>query len=86
MPDSLVDTSTFDLVVRILLGWSLFSLGTSLIGLYAKPRDFYRGFWFMSGLWGLIDGSIALGGLLQQPMPTQELRSILGLNAVLDIA
>ena len=44
--------------------WSLLSLGTATIGLYACSAEFWRSFWFMSGLWGLIDGGIALFALL----------------------
>jgi len=85
MPEGVSDTSLFPWIVRILLAWSLVSLGTSVVGLYARPRELYRGFWFMSGLWGLIDGVIGLAGLFQKPIPADELQSILGMNALLDI-
>ncbi len=68
-----------------LLAWSLVSLGSAVVGLYARPREFWRGFWFMSGLWGLIDGVIGWAGLATGPTPAAELASILKLNGGLDL-
>lgn len=69
-----------------LLLWALISLGTGLIGLYARPNDRWRGFWFMSGLWGLIDGGIAWFGLVTEPPTVTELAFLLKVNLGLDIA
>jgi hypothetical protein len=69
-----------------LLLWALISLGTGLIGLYARPNDRWRGFWFMSGLWGLIDGGIAWFGLVTEPPTVPELAFLLKVNLGLDIA
>ena len=68
-----------------LLVWSLGSLGTSVIGLYARPNEFWRSFWFMSGLWGLIDGLIAWYGLVGGHRTPSQLLPILRLNAGLDV-
>jgi hypothetical protein len=68
-----------------LLFWAFLSLGAALVGLYARPGEFWRGLWFMSGLWGLIDGLIAWSGLLVKAGSVGELRGLLRLNAGLDV-
>ena len=72
-------------LVAGLLLWSLASLGTATIGLYARPREFWRSFWFMSGLWGLIDGGIAWFSLLGERRLPAELLPILRFNTGLDV-
>ena len=69
-----------------LILWALLSLGTAVVGLYAKPNDRWRGFWFMSGLWGLIDGGIAWFGLVTEPPTVPELAFLLKVNLGLDVA
>ncbi len=76
----------FQFLGGALLLWALISLGTGLIGLYARPNDRWRGFWFMSGLWGLIDGGIAWFGLVTEPPTVPELAFLLKVNLGLDIA
>lgn len=70
----------------LLLAWALISLGTAVVGLYAQPNPFWRGFWFMSGLWGFIDGAIAWFGLIGGDVPDHELAVILKINSGLDVA
>jgi hypothetical protein len=72
-------------LVAGLLLWSLFSLGTATIGLYAGPTAFWRHFWFMSGMWGLIDGGIAWFTLMIERRPPVELLPILRFNTGLDV-
>lgn len=69
-----------------LILWALLSLGTAIVGLYAKPNDRWRGFWFMSGLWGLIDGGIAWFGLVTEPPTVPDLAFLLKVNMGLDVA
>lgn len=69
-----------------LILWALLSLGTAVVGLYARPNDRWRGFWFMSGLWGLIDGGIAWFGLVTEPPTVPELAFLLKVNLGLDVA
>jgi hypothetical protein len=80
MPGSIQDQ-----LIALLFLWSLLSLGTAVIGLYGRPHEIWRPFWFMSGLWGLIDGAIAWFALLQEPQSAAELTWFLRFNAGLDI-
>ncbi len=72
-------------LMAALFALSLASLGAAVVGLYARPRESARGFWFMCGVWGLIDGAIAWSSLVQEPMPVPELRGVLGLNLLLQL-
>ena len=72
-------------LVSALLLWSLASLGTSVTGLYAGANDFWRSFWLMSGLWGLIDGLIAWYVLVDGQRTPAQLLPILRFNAGLDV-
>ncbi len=72
-------------LVTGLLLWSYVSLGTATVGLYARPGEFWRSFWFMSGLWGLIDGLIAWVTLLGARHVPDQLLPILRFNTGLDL-
>lgn len=72
-------------LTTVLFAVAILSLGAGLIGLYARPREFFRGFWFMVGLWGFIDGGIAWFSLLQDPLPPADLKPILALNLGLQL-
>jgi hypothetical protein len=65
--------------------WSLVSLGTAVGGLYARPDELMRSFWFMNGLWGLIDGGIAWFALIRPVLRPADLAPILRFNAGLDL-
>ena len=67
-------------LVASLFAIALVSLGAAVAGLYAGPRESYRGFWFMCGIWGVIDGVIAWTSFLQEPLPLDELRGVLAIN------
>lgn len=73
-----------ELVAGLFL-WSLISLSASVFGLCARPNDFWRSFWFITGMWGLVDGGIALYALISPPASTTELAPILKVNAGLDV-
>lgn len=68
---------------KTLLFWALGSLGTGLLGLFWTVDPFWRGFWLMSGSWGLVDGIIGLLALGKKPS-AEKARRIFGLNAWLD--
>ena len=70
-------------LVGSLFALALVSLGAAVLGLYARPREFFRGFWFMCGIWGVIDGAVAWSSFVQEPMPLDELRGILAINLAL---
>lgn len=80
MPDEIQQQLTVGLLL-----WSLASLGSATIGLYARSNEFWRSFWFMSGIWGLIDGLIGWFALLGEPGTAGELLPILKVNAGLDV-
>jgi hypothetical protein len=67
-------------LVASLFALALVSLGAAVLGLYAGPRESFRGFWFMNGIWGVIDGAVAWSSFVQEPMPLDELRGILAIN------
>jgi hypothetical protein len=67
-------------LVATLLAWSLLTLGAAVIGLYLLPRESYRGFWFMNGIWGVIDGMVGWLSFIQEPKPVDELQTILLIN------
>jgi len=77
--------TTFQLLTVGLLGWALIGSATSVVGLYLQPREFWRGFWFMSGLWCFIDGAIGWFGLFGTPPTAAELANLLLINSGLDI-
>ncbi len=67
-------------LVASLFALALVSLGAAVVGLYAGPRESFRGFWFMTGIWGVIDGAVAWSSFVQEPMPLDELRGVLAIN------
>lgn len=68
-----------------LLAWALLSMGSAIVGLHRRPGEYWRAFWFMSGLWGLIDGAIAWYSLLGDWPEPAKLANILQVNAGLDL-
>jgi len=75
----------FQLLTQLLFGWALIGGIVCLVGLYAQPREFYRGFWFMNGLWCMIDGLVAWVSLWQELPTDAELANLLLLNSGLDV-
>lgn len=80
MPDTIAAQ-----LIALLILWALLSLGSATIGLYARPREFWRSFWFMSGVWGGIDGLIGWFALLGEPQAPDQLLPFLRFNAGLDV-
>ena len=77
-----------DLIRHLVAGffaWSLLSLGAAVFGLYSRTGERWRAAWFMTAMWGLVDGAIALYALLGPPLAPQALASILRFNTGLDI-
>ena len=70
---------------RLLL-WSLPWAGAGIIGLWASSDDGQKGFWGMSGAWGVINSGIALAGLLGAEPLLGDLKTVLLVNAGLDVA
>lgn len=71
-----------------LIAWSLFTLAASVAGLYFAPKsniERWRAFWFMSAIWGLIDGIIGWFNLIGAPTTLESLRNILAINSGLDV-
>ena len=78
----MTDTLNGQLIIA-LTGWALAWLTAAAVGLFARPGDYWRGFWFMSALWAAIDGAIAWSGLLGPPLAPAALAPILLVNIAL---
>jgi hypothetical protein len=72
-------------LVASLFLWSLVWLGLAVLGLSRASSEWWRSFWLMSGLWGLVDGAIAWFVLVRPPIGPVALQPILGINAGLDV-
>ncbi|MDX2039538.1 MAG: hypothetical protein SFX72_23060 [Isosphaeraceae bacterium] len=72
-------------LVAGLFAWTLASMGAAVVGLYAKPREYWHAFWFMTGIWALVDGILAWFGLVNRPGPLADLSRLLLINAGLDV-
>jgi hypothetical protein len=68
-----------------LFALALVSLAAAVVGLYARPRESARAFWFMCGAWGFLDGVIIWSSFVQDPMPVAELKGVLGINLLLQL-
>jgi hypothetical protein len=80
-----MNLSLFQLLLVVLLLWSLVGMGSAILGLYLEPGELMRSFWLMSGLWALVDGGIVWVAMIR-PVPTPaELAPILKFNAGLDV-
>ena len=70
-----------------LIAWAFLSLGAAVAGLYFTPKkdaEFWRAFWFMNGIWGLIDGIIGWANLITTPATMDFLQKVLSINTFLD--
>ncbi|MFM7098860.1 MAG: DUF6992 family protein [Gemmataceae bacterium] len=70
-----------------LIAWAFLSLGAAVAGLYfptKKDLELWRAFWFMNGIWGLIDGIIGWANLLTTPATLDFLAKVLAINTFLD--
>ncbi|MSR51137.1 MAG: hypothetical protein EXS07_13950 [Gemmataceae bacterium] len=71
-----------------LIAWAFFSLGAAVVGLYFPPKkdcECWRAFWFMNGIWGLIDGIIGWANLISAPPTIEFLQKVLAINSGLDL-
>jgi hypothetical protein len=73
------------LLIAVLTAWALVWLTAAAVGLYAQPREYWRGFWFMSAVWAAVDGAIAWWGLINPPLSDAELAPILLVNIGLGV-
>ncbi len=80
----MTDTLNGQLIVA-LTGWAVAWLTAAAAGLFARPGDYWRGFWFMSALWAAVDGAIAWWGLVNRLLPPTELAPILLVNIGLGV-
>lgn len=70
-----------------LIAWAFLSLGAAVAGLYfptKKDSECWRAFWFMNGIWGLIDGIIGWANLITTPVTMEFLQKVLSINTFLD--
>ncbi len=71
-----------------LIAWAFLSLGSAVAGLYFPPKkdtECWRAFWFMNGIWGLIDGIIGWANLITAPPTIEFLQKVLAINSGLDL-
>ena len=68
-----------------LLTWSLPWVGAGVAGLWFADGERARGFWGMSAAWGLVNAGIAYAGLLGAEPEVGGLRTVLLVNAGLDV-
>ncbi len=72
-------------IAQQLMLWALWCLAGAVWALWRTSHAVWRPFWFMTGVWALINAAIAYGGWLgAEPDPT-GLRRILWVNAGLDL-
>lgn len=72
----------------LLLGLQLWMLGcvtAGLVGLYRGGDDWWRGFWLMTGLWGVVDGLIVWWSWTPTPPAVDALATILKANMLLNV-
>ncbi len=60
-------------------------MGAAAVGLYATKKEWLRSFWLMTGLWGFVDGGIAVYAFLRPVGSLETLRDVLFFNCGLDI-
>lgn len=72
-------------LLSVVLAWSLISMGAATAGLNIVHSPRWKAFWFMTSMWGLIDGAIVLYALLTDPIEMPTLQKILWINAGLDL-
>ncbi len=72
-------------LLAVLLAWALVWLTAAFVGLYARPREAWRHFWFMSGLWAAVDAAIVWYGMVAAPPSNADLVTLLRVNSGLDV-
>ncbi len=71
-------------IAQQLLLWALVCLGGALFGLWRTQHAFWRPFWFMTGVWALVNAAIAYRGWLGAETDPASLRQLLWINVGLD--
>ncbi|RIH78761.1 hypothetical protein Mhypo_01454 [Meiothermus hypogaeus] len=71
-------------IAQQLMLWALVCLGGAIFGLWRTRHGFWRPFWFMTGVWALVNAAIAYGGWLGAEPNPASLRQLLWINAGLD--
>ena len=72
-------------IAQQLMLWALVCLGGAIFGLWRTQHGVWRPFWFMTGVWALVNAAIAYGGWLGAEPNLVSLRQLLWINAGLDI-
>lgn len=80
------ELSAVESLAAALTLWALLSMGSAVVGLRSSASPRWRAFWLMTGLWGLVDGGVALYAFVAVPLPPDTMRTVLLLNAGLDAA
>lgn len=71
-------------IAQQLMLWALLCMAGCILALWQSPQAFWRAFWFMTGLWALVNAAIAYGGWLGAEPDPASLRRLLWINAGLD--
>lgn len=71
-------------IAQQLMLWALVCLGGAMFGLWLTLHEFWRPFWFMTGVWALVNAAIAYAGWLGAEPDPISLRQLLWINAGLD--
>jgi hypothetical protein len=72
-------------IAQQLMLWALVCLAGAMFGLWRTGQVFWRAFWFMTGVWALVNAAIAYVGWLGAEPDLANLRRLLWINAGLDV-
>jgi len=72
-------------IAQQLMLWALVCLLGSTLALWRTQHLIWRPFWFMTGVWALVNAAIAYGGWLAAEPDAAQLRQLLWINAGLDV-
>lgn len=72
-------------IAQQLMLWALACLAGSTLALWRTQHAIWRPFWFMTGVWALVNAAIAYAGWLGEEPSVGQLRQLLWINAVLDV-
>ena len=72
-------------IVLWLFAWAIVSLAGAVLGQFRQRCEWRAGFWFMTGLWGVINAGIAWVSHLTGPPALDTLATILLVNCFLDV-
>ncbi|AWR86068.1 DUF6992 family protein [Meiothermus taiwanensis] len=72
-------------IAQQLMLWALLCLAGAVLGLWRTGQVFWRAFWFMNGVWALVNAAIAYAGWLGAEPEPDGLRRLIWINAGLDV-